>query len=164
VGGGCLDGSTWAPDTCLGNHRGINNSVWRLHWFVPLQWPYHKLGSSSFLCQEITRSPNCFLCLSLMDSSSPSSILVAKMIFGKYESGHVSLASVVAKVQGGWTGPVWRKNVRRGSRRVNMVEILCTQVWKWKNETCWNYSRIGERGDKGKWWRGEFNYDIFDLL
>jgi hypothetical protein len=37
---------------------------------------------------------------------------------------------------------------------VNMVEILCTHVWKWKNETCLNYSRNGGRGDKGEWWRG----------
>jgi hypothetical protein len=29
-----------------------------------------------------------------------------------------------------------------------MVEILCTNVWKWKNETCWNYSKNGGRGIK----------------
>jgi hypothetical protein len=25
---------------------------------------------------------------------------------------------------------------------------LCTHEWKWKNETCWNYSKNGERGIK----------------
>jgi hypothetical protein len=25
-------------------------------------------------------------------------------------------------------------------------------------------SGMGERGDKGKWWKGEFKYDISDLL
>jgi hypothetical protein len=46
------------------------------------------------------------------------------------------------------------------------VEILCTRVWKYENETCLNYSRNGGRGD----WKendqgGEFNYDIvYELL
>jgi hypothetical protein len=45
--------------------------------------------------------------------------------------------------QEGRTGPVWgvgtsgrREDVGRGCRRVNMVEILCTHVCKWKNEIC----------------------------
>jgi hypothetical protein len=41
-----------------------------------------------------------------------------------------------------------------------MVEILCTHVCKWKNETCGNYSRNrgGEikENDRG----GGFKYDI----
>jgi hypothetical protein len=28
---------------------------------------------------------------------------------------------------------------------------MCTHICKWKTETCWNYSRKGERGE---WWRG----------
>jgi hypothetical protein len=44
-------------------------------------------------------------------------------------------------------------------RRVNMVEILCTYVWKWKNET-WNYSRNGGKGEKENDGGGEFNYDV----
>jgi hypothetical protein len=28
------------------------------------------------------------------------------------------------------------EDIRKGFRRVNMVEILCPHVWKWKNETC----------------------------
>jgi hypothetical protein len=36
-----------------------------------------------------------------------------------------------------------RENIRKGCKRVNLVEILCTHVQKWKNETCWNYSRNG---------------------
>jgi hypothetical protein len=26
---------------------------------------------------------------------------------------------------------------------VNIVQIFCTYVCKWKNETCWNFSRDG---------------------
>jgi hypothetical protein len=37
---------------------------------------------------------------------------------------------------------------RKGCKRVNMLKILCTHVSKWKNETCGNYSRNGERGIK----------------
>jgi hypothetical protein len=45
---------------------------------------------------------------------------------------------------------VWVPHERRmirgkGCGRVNMVQILCTHVYKWKNEAC---SRNG--GDKGK--------------
>jgi hypothetical protein len=43
----------------------------------------------------------------------------------------------------GKTGPVWEfgtsgrgEETRRGCRRVIMMEILCTVVFKWKNETC----------------------------
>jgi hypothetical protein len=42
---------------------------------------------------------------------------------------------------------------------VNVVEIFCTQVLKLKNETCWNYSMNGRRGNKNDV-RGEFNYNI----
>jgi hypothetical protein len=28
------------------------------------------------------------------------------------------------------------KNVGRGYRRVNMLPVFCTYVYKWKNETC----------------------------
>jgi hypothetical protein len=45
-----------------------------------------------------------------------------------------------------WLVPVEREEVGKGCRRVNMVQILCTQVCKWKNETCGNYSRNGGRG------------------
>jgi hypothetical protein len=30
-------------------------------------------------------------------------------------------------------------------KNINVVEILCTHVYKWKNETCWNYSRNGRQ-------------------
>jgi hypothetical protein len=51
------------------------------------------------------------------------------------------------------------KNRRKWGRRVNIVEISCTHVWKWKNETLklfleWGGRRIGEEC------RSEFNYDI----
>jgi hypothetical protein len=32
--------------------------------------------------------------------------------------------------------PVGEGRIRKRYRRVNMVEILCTHVCKWKNETC----------------------------
>jgi hypothetical protein len=46
--------------------------------------------------------------------------------------------------QEGRTGPVWwgadtsgrGEDVGKGCRRVNMVQILCTHVFKWKNATC----------------------------
>jgi hypothetical protein len=28
-------------------------------------------------------------------------------------------------------------DIRKGCRRMNVVEMLCTHVWKWKTETCW---------------------------
>jgi hypothetical protein len=39
-------------------------------------------------------------------------------------------------------------------------EVLCTHVWKWKNETCWNYSKKGEKGIKENDGGDEFNYDV----
>jgi hypothetical protein len=43
---------------------------------------------------------------------------------------------------------------------VNMVEILCTHVYKWKNETCWDYSRNGGRRIRENDGGGESNYDV----
>jgi hypothetical protein len=45
-----------------------------------------------------------------------------------------------------WEG----EEVGKGGRKVNMVQILCTHVCKWKNETCGNYSRNGGEEDKGQ--------------
>jgi hypothetical protein len=28
------------------------------------------------------------------------------------------------------------EDIRKGCKRVNMVEILCTRICKWKNEAC----------------------------
>jgi hypothetical protein len=43
----------------------------------------------------------------------------------------------------GKTGPVWGvgtsgrgEDIRKRSKRVNMVEIFSTHIYKWKNETC----------------------------
>jgi hypothetical protein len=52
-----------------------------------------------------------------------------------------------------------RENKRKGGQSVKMVEIFCTNVCKLKNETDWNYSRNGGRGDKGEKRGVEFNYD-----
>jgi hypothetical protein len=43
--------------------------------------------------------------------------------------------------QEGRTGPAWwglrmGEEVRKGHRWVNIVQILCIEVCKWKNETC----------------------------
>jgi hypothetical protein len=45
--------------------------------------------------------------------------------------------------QEGKTGPIWGagtsgkgEDIRKGCRRMNMVEILCIYVCKWENETC----------------------------
>jgi hypothetical protein len=43
---------------------------------------------------------------------------------------------------------------------VNIVEILCIHVLKWKNETGLNYSRNGGREGSRSDGGGEFNYDI----
>jgi hypothetical protein len=37
------------------------------------------------------------------------------------------------------------EDVRKECRKMNIVEILGAYVWKWKNETCWNCSKNGER-------------------
>jgi hypothetical protein len=45
--------------------------------------------------------------------------------------------------QEGRTGPIWGdwyqwegEDMGRDCRRVNIVQILCTHVYKWKTETC----------------------------
>jgi hypothetical protein len=47
-----------------------------------------------------------------------------------------------------------------------MVQILCTHVCKWKNETSGNYSGIGRGGMKENGGGGgsEFKYNVFDTL
>jgi hypothetical protein len=37
------------------------------------------------------------------------------------------------------------EEVGKGHGKVNIVQILCTHVCKWKNDTCRNYSRNGGR-------------------
>jgi hypothetical protein len=36
----------------------------------------------------------------------------------------------------------------KGGRRVNMVQKLCTNVCKCKNDTCWNHSKNGGREEQ----------------
>jgi hypothetical protein len=53
------------------------------------------------------------------------------------------------------------EEVGKGCGRVNIVQILCTHVQKWKNDNCSNYSRNGgEENGEGE----NFKYDIFDTL
>jgi hypothetical protein len=35
-------------------------------------------------------------------------------------------------------------------RRMNMVQMLCTHLYKWKNETCLNHSKNEVRRDGGE--------------
>jgi hypothetical protein len=60
----------------------------------------------------------------------------------------------------GKTGPVWKmitsrsgEDVRKGEKRVNMVEIVWAHICKRKNETYINYSSNGGKR-KGECWRG----------
>jgi hypothetical protein len=40
------------------------------------------------------------------------------------------------------------EDTRKGYRRVNMVKISCTHVWKLKNKTCWTITEIKGGGIK----------------
>jgi hypothetical protein len=47
------------------------------------------------------------------------------------------------------------EEVGKGCRRVNMVQILCTYVCKWKNDTWLKLFQEWGRGlVKGEWWMG----------
>jgi hypothetical protein len=52
------------------------------------------------------------------------------------------------------------EDIRKVCGWVNMMEILRTHVWKWKNETWWNYSRNGGEKIKENDGGSEYNYDI----
>jgi hypothetical protein len=61
----------------------------------------------------------------------------------------------------GRTGPVEgagkskrEKELGKELGMVNIVQILCTHVCKWKNDACLNYSSNGGRSPKGEWWIG----------
>jgi hypothetical protein len=63
-----------------------------------------------------------------------------KCLFSKTENRKIK--QVLSGCWYQWEG----ENIRKGCRRMNLVEILCSHVWKWKNETCWNYSKYwGEK-------------------
>jgi hypothetical protein len=57
-----------------------------------------------------------------------------------------------------------REEVRKGHGTVNIVQILCTHVCKWKMMPVETVPGMGEGGNKGEWWRGEFKQDFFDIL
>jgi hypothetical protein len=56
------------------------------------------------------------------------------------------------------------KEMGKGYGKVNIVQILCTHVCKWKIDTCGRYSRSGGGGIKENDGVSEFNYDIFNIL
>jgi hypothetical protein len=51
-----------------------------------------------------------------------------------------------------------------GHGRVNMVQILCTHISKWKNETAEIVPRMGSGEIKENVGGGEFKCDIFDIV
>jgi hypothetical protein len=60
--------------------------------------------------------------------------------------------------QQGKTVPIWGfipvavEDMRKGWKKVNIIEILHTHVWKWNNKACWNYSKKeGGRKKEGLW-------------
>jgi hypothetical protein len=42
------------------------------------------------------------------------------------------------------------EDTKRRSQKVNMVDIFCTHVCKWKNETCCEYSSNRGKRDTGR--------------
>jgi hypothetical protein len=54
--------------------------------------------------------------------------------------------------------------VGEGDGRVNMVQILCTNVCKWKMIHIQTIPEIGGEGIKQNDGGGEFKYDIFVIL
>jgi hypothetical protein len=56
------------------------------------------------------------------------------------------------------------EDVEKGCRRVSIVQILCTHVCEWKNNTCCNYSMNGGRRIKDSGEGDKFKFDIFDIL
>jgi hypothetical protein len=71
------------------------------------------------------------------------------------------------------TGPVWSvgnsgrgEDVGKGCGKVNMVQILCTHVCKWKTRPLETIPGMGERGGeiKKNVEGGDLKYDIFDML
>jgi hypothetical protein len=59
-------------------------------------------------------------------------------------------------VSGDWYQ--WEEeDIRKGCSKSNMVEILCTHVWKWKNKTHQNYCKNRGWEIKENDGGGEFN-------
>jgi hypothetical protein len=47
-----------------------------------------------------------------------------------------------------WGWHQWEGDIRKGFRRVNVVEIFCTHVQKWKKKTCVKvFQEAGEKGE-----------------
>jgi hypothetical protein len=60
-----------------------------------------------------------------------------------------------------WEG----KDVGKSCGRMNMVQIPCTHVCKWKDDTyVETIPGVGERGIKENDGEGEFKCDIFNIL
>jgi hypothetical protein len=54
-----------------------------------------------------------------------------------------------------------REEVGKGYRRVNILQILYTDKYKWKTDTCSKYSRNRSEGIKENDGGGESKYDIY---
>jgi hypothetical protein len=119
------------------------------------------IGVVIHICMETTqRSSLCgYLNLKLAKRSCFSLHLFSSTKSENRSAEHVLLG--VGGVFGtGGRGEV----VGKGGRRMNTVQIMCTHVYKCKNDTCWNCSRNRGRGMKESGRRGEFKYDIFGAL
>jgi hypothetical protein len=70
----------------------------------------------------------------------------------------------------GRTGPAWGRVgtsgkgevTRKGNRRLNTIQKMCTLACKCNNDTCCNCSLNQGRKDKESCGGGEFKYDIVD--
>jgi hypothetical protein len=71
----------------------------------------------------------------------------------------------VEQVLSGGIGTSGREvKVGKWCRKVNMVKILCTHVFKWKMIPVETIPRMGRGRIKDNDGGGELNYDIFDTL
>jgi hypothetical protein len=64
---------------------------------------------------------------------------------------------------GGWHWQEWGGGGERG-KRINMVQIMCTHVCKYKMISVETVAGIGAVGIKERVTGGEFKYDVFDTL
>jgi hypothetical protein len=67
-------------------------------------------------------------------NSLNSHLKLAKMLFFAFTKSKNRKAEQVLprEIDNSWRG----EEVGKGCRRVNMVQILCTHVCNWKNDTC----------------------------
>jgi hypothetical protein len=80
-------------------------------------------------------------------NETPCRAIVNKNVWFCFVFSKIENRKIKQILSGGWY-QCKRIGCKERCRRVNAVEILCTHVRKWKNETCRNYSR--NRGHEGE--------------